>query len=105
MNDLDSLYTQLLAVGFLVLRQAADSGNQEWLDAELELLHNIPSLIGESNVERHKYFWTQERRHYVQWVSADGRQHAKSRMLTYYQPIWSKMEPVVASLIGQSGAA
>src|SRR2546423_10264123 len=101
MHDLNAFYAHLLAVGILVMRQAADSANKEWLDAEFELLHNVPSLIGESNAERHKYFWSQERTHYIQWASGPGREDAKSRMLTYYQPIWQDMEPVVARLMRQ----
>jgi hypothetical protein len=105
MRELDAFYAHLLTVGFVVMKQAAESGDPEWLDSEFELLHNIPSLIGEGNAERHKYFWLQERPHYIQWVSTSGREEAKSRMLTYYQPIWAEMEPVVSRLLGQSGAA
>jgi len=74
------------------MRQAAESRNRDWLDAEFEMLHNVPSLINESNLERHRYFWSKERTHYIEWVSAPGRQEAKSRMLTYYKPIWDEME-------------
>lgn len=98
MAKLDRLYAEMLAVGFVVLRQAAESGDRDWLEAELELLHNVPSLIGEPNVERHRYFWTQERPRHVEWASAPGRDQAKSRMLTYYQPIWDAMEPLIARL-------
>jgi hypothetical protein len=105
MRDLDSFYTHLLTVGFVVMRQAAESADREWLEAEFELLHNVPSLIGEGNIQRHRYFWFQERTHYIQWASTAGREEAKSRMLTYYRPIWCEMEPIVARLLGQSGAA
>jgi hypothetical protein len=101
MDDLDSLYAHFLTLGFVVMRQAAESANQEWLNAEVELLHNIPSLIGEANAERHKYFWSKERTHYMEWVSAPGREAPKSRMLTYYKPIWHEMEPFMKQLIGQ----
>jgi hypothetical protein len=101
MDELDLLYAQFLTVGFVVLREAVESTDREWVDAELELLHNVPSLIGEHNVERHKYFWFQERAHHVQWVSAPGREEAKSRMLTYYQPLWDEMEPFVTRLAAQ----
>src|SRR5438067_593792 len=104
MRDLDSFYAHLLSVGFVVMREAAESVDQDWLDAEFELLHNVPSLIGEGNIERHRYFWSQERTHYIEWASAVGRENAKSRMLTYYQPIWNEMEPIVGRLFGQSGA-
>lgn len=98
MVTLDKLYANLLAVGFVVMRQAAESNDRDWLDAEFELLHNVPSLIGESNVERHRYFWSKERTHHIEWASAPGREEAKSRMLTYYKPIWDEMEPLVAQL-------
>lgn len=101
MAKLDLLYARLLTVGFVVMRQAVECKNRDWIDAELELLHNVPSLIGEGNAERHKYFWLQERTHHIQWVSAPGREQAKSRMLTYYKPIWDEMEPLVKRLEAQ----
>jgi hypothetical protein len=101
MADLDRLYARFLQVGFVVLRQAIESAKQDWIDAELELLHNVPSLIGESNPERHRYFWFQERAHHMEWVSAPGREEAKSRMLTYYKPIWEELEPLVTRMLGK----
>lgn len=103
MGELDLLYARFLQVGFIVMRQAVESAKRDWIDAELELLHNIPSLVGETNVERHRYFWLQERTHYIKWVLEPGREEAKSRMLTYYQPIWDEMEPLVTRLIAQHG--
>jgi hypothetical protein len=98
MAKLDLLYARLLAVGFVVMRQAADSKNREWLEAEFELLHDVPSLIGEGNPERHWYFWSQERMHYLDWVTGPGREQAKSRVLTYYKPIWDEMQPLTARI-------
>ena len=98
MVQLDLLYAKLLHCGFIVMRQALDSTNQDWIDLEFELLHNVPSLIGEENVERHRYFWLQERTLYIERVSTSGRDEAKSRMLTYYKPIWDEMEPLVTRL-------
>ena len=99
MDDLDALYAKLLSLGFVVLKQAAHSRNREWLEAELEMLHNVPSLLGEDNVERHRYYWFSERQHYIDWASAPGRDEAKSRMLTFYEPIWRKMEPLVVDMV------
>jgi len=101
MADLDLLYARFLQVGFIVLRQAIEYAKRDWIDAELELLHNVPSLVGEGNPERHRYFWFQERSHHIEWVSAPGREEAKSRMLTYYKPIWDEMEPFVTRLSKQ----
>ena len=99
MTQLDSMYVNMLEVGFLVLRQAVESGDRDWIDAELELLHNVPSLIGEDNKRRHEYFWEKERVHYMSWVSGPGRDRARSRMRTYYEPIWSEMGPLVELLL------
>ena len=99
MNELDALYAKLLSLGFVVLKQAAQSGNRDWLAAELEMLHNVPSLLGEDNVERHRYYWFSERPHYIDWASAPGSEAAKSRMLTYYEPVWREMEPLVANMM------
>src|SRR5438874_10887290 len=96
--DLDLLYAQLLHRGFLVMRQALDSKNQDWIELEFDLLHNVPSLIGEKNIERHRYFWFQERTLYIERVSAPGREQARSRMLTYYKPVWDEMEPHILQL-------
>ncbi|MBW3596788.1 MAG: hypothetical protein KY475_05870 [Planctomycetes bacterium] len=95
MGDLDYAYAQLLQRGFLVLRQAVDSGDQDWVRAEVAFLHNVPSLIGEENVERHRYFWNEERRHYLDWIASQGSEAVRSRMRTYYEPLWSEMEPLV----------
>ena len=91
MSDRDRIYTELLQAGFVVLRQAIESGDSDWLSAEVEMLHNVPSLIGDQNPERHAYFWTQERDQYVQWVASSGSHAAESRMRTYYEPIWSEL--------------
>jgi hypothetical protein len=101
MTQLELLYAQNLQVGFIVLRQAVESGIRDWINAELELLHNVPTLMGESNKERHRYFWYKERARYLDWVSGPGRETAKSRMLTYYEPIWSEMEPLVKQFLEQ----
>ena len=93
MDRLKALYSSLLAAGFLVLRQAIDAKDIEWAAREIELLHNLPSLLDEPNVERHRYFWFSEREHYLEWVNLPGREKAKSRMQTFYAPVWNEMQP------------
>lgn len=98
MTKLDELYRQFLQLGFVVLRQAVDAHDSEWANAEVELLHNVPSLIGERNPERHRYFWHQERAAYLEWVLAPGRELQKSRVATFYEPLWKEMEGCIAEL-------
>jgi len=100
-EELSVLYGRLLQVGFVVLRQAAHCGDDDWVKAEIELLHNVPSLLAETNLERHRYFWFTERNRYIEWVSAPGRDGPKSRMLTFYEPIWREMEPALLRMFEQ----
>jgi hypothetical protein len=65
---------KILDTTFVVLGQARNARDLEWLDAEIELLHNVPSLIGEKNPKRHEYFLQQERPAYLEWVDAPGRE-------------------------------
>ncbi|MBI1322547.1 hypothetical protein GC170_05100 [bacterium] len=91
MDELSGLYVEHLRFGLMLTKNAMDSGNFEWARAEIELNHNIPSLIEESNIKRHSYFWNQERMSYIEWVSEPGRETAYSKMRTYYDPLWKEM--------------
>ena len=97
-NELDRLYCLLLTTGFILLRRANETEDTKWTASELELLHNVPSLIGETKVGRHEYFWTQERAHYVECVAASDNEMQRSGMRTYYEPIWREMEPLILAL-------
>jgi hypothetical protein len=101
-EGLNALYTRLLKFGLISVREAIRSQDQEWAEAEAELLHNVPSLIDETNVERHRYFWFTEREHYIEWAKSAGREGVGSRMRTYYEPIWREMEPIVLRLLSRS---
>lgn len=105
MDDLDRLYTRLLQVGLLVLDQALEARDTEWARAEIQHLHNIPSLVGEDNAERQSYYWNEERAQYLDWINSHGSELARSRMRTYYEPIWDEMAPLVSErtqVVGQS---
>lgn len=101
METLNEYYARHLELGFIVLRQAIDAKDWEWVEAERRLLHNIPSLLDEANIERHRYFWFQERELYLDWIKTAGTEQ-KSRMLTYYAPLWQEMEPAVQELLASS---
>jgi len=92
MSELDRIYLHLLQVGFVVLKEAIASGDSSWVSAEVEMLHNIPSLVGEHNEQRDRYYWNEERPHYIDWMTNHGSAEARSRMRTYYEPFWNEME-------------
>lgn len=99
MDPLSRLYREHLARGLVLLRDAISSRDYEWAEAEVTLLHNIPSLLDEPNIERHRYFWFAERVAYIEWASAPGREASLSRMKMYYEPLWLEMEPILRSLL------
>jgi hypothetical protein len=92
MNTLDPLYARLLQFGFLIPREAYEAKNDASVRTEIELLHNVPSLIGEPNAERHRYFLEQEQTAYREWVSESGSEEIAQKMRTYYEPIWEELE-------------
>jgi len=93
MIELDAHFAQLLHIGFVVMRTAFASGDRACLEIELEHLHNNPSLIGETNVRRHRYYWEKERTYYLERLTALCSPEASSRMRTFYEPTWNEMRP------------
>jgi len=68
MTERDAIYVQILHHGLLRIRDSAALGHIQYCAIESEHLHNIPSLIGETNEERHLYYFSQERTHYIEHV-------------------------------------
>jgi hypothetical protein len=104
MDRLDECYIRLLGCGLTILREAAYENNLSWVKAEVEFLHNIPSLIGEGNVKRHEYFWMQERSHYLSWLESHGPDKARSMIRALYLPVLNDMEAIVTARIQASSS-
>lgn len=105
MTELDDHYKMLLSAGFIVLREALDSGIADWANAEIEMLHNVPSLIGEPNVLRHRYYWEKERTTYVERINGSGNERAQSRMAVFYVPLWEPIGKEIESLTNRKVGA
>ena len=93
-QPMDELYRQLLHAGFLFLREACARRNLEWVNAEVEFLHNVPSLISESNWYRHEYFLVGERSMYMEWAARANIPEQQSLMRSRYVPVWEELEKV-----------
>lgn len=104
-DRLNEFYARLLHFGLLALREAIALKDLEWAKVETVFLHNIPSLIDEPNVHRHRCFWETEREIYIEWVEGCGREHIQSRLRTYYEPVWREMEPILREMFSPEAAA
>jgi hypothetical protein len=90
MTERDRVYVQILHYGIVSLRNASLGGNSRYCQVESEHLHNIPSLIGETNEARHAYYFDGERASYLEHVdhSAPESKFALAR----YKELWAELE-------------
>ena len=105
MDSLNRLYATLLARGLVLLREAIRSHDEQRAEAEVQFLHNVPTLLDEPNIERHRYFWNVERVAYIEWASKPGHELAAKRVGTYYEPLWQEMEPLLRDLFSNAQSA
>lgn len=104
MERLDTLYARLLHLGFTSIKEALRLQDYERANAEIQLLHNVPSLLGEPNVLRHQYFWLSEREQYIQWAKTQGSERSRAIMRMFYEPVWLEMEPILTELFAGKDA-
>jgi hypothetical protein len=95
MTELDALYIAIMDAGLTKLRDAAVAGDLDQCKAEAEHLHNLPSLIGEENRQRHLYYFSTERTAYLKWVLSCNRRHVKEFVWTYYLPRWAQIGKIL----------
>ena len=58
----DRIYIQILDAGIVAIRNASLDGIIPYCQVESEHLHNIPSLIGETNEKRHDFYLDGEKK-------------------------------------------
>ena len=101
MDPLDAHYIRLLHVGLPLLRNATLSSVPGWATALAEVLHNVPSLIRETNAHRHRHFWLKERSMYLDWAATNTSDEV-NRCMRLPEMMWREMEPVILARIGES---
>ena len=94
-RDLDTLYATLLYHGLVAIRNASFAEDLERCQAESEYLHEVPSLIGETNVRRHVYQATAVRAAYLRWAAKDGRDDVREFVEVWYAPLWRQMDSIL----------
>jgi hypothetical protein len=73
MSELDRLYIAILYHGLVSIRNASSNGDLDLCKAESEYLHEIPSLLGETNLHRHIYQATKVRPAFLKWAKENRR--------------------------------
>jgi hypothetical protein len=97
MTERDAIYVQILHQGLLRIRDSATLGHLQYCAVESEHLHNIPSLIGETNEERHKYYFEQERDYYL--ARLDRSIPGLDFTLRRYDELWTRLKQINESVV------
>ena len=82
-------YLELLQHGLVRVRNVAYAGQVDLCQIEADHLHNIPTLIGESNEHRHVYYIVQERGLYLQRLRELGAKEYLEQASIWYAEPWN----------------
>ena len=94
------IYADILTIGLNGIRNAATAGNVELCRIEAEHLHNLPSLMDDSNIARHLYYFNQERVVYIKSLedqSVTGSGDYRTEMCKIYLPYWDAILECLSS--------
>ncbi|WP_428386991.1 hypothetical protein [Mucisphaera sp.] len=71
MLEVTQHYMWILEHGIIRARAALESGNHAWALAEIEMLHNIPGIVGRAGIhlQIHKYFLEVKYSEFLETVS------------------------------------
>lgn len=90
MTERDRIYLQILEFGLVSIRSASYGGDVEYCTIESDHLHNLPSLIGETNEGRHSYYFDVERTSYLKAVAQTSHAQNSNR----YKKLWAQLEKI-----------
>jgi hypothetical protein len=97
MNEFDVIYLKILHHGLRAIRDATFASDLDWVRAESEHLHNLPSLIGESNIHRHLYYASKEKGAYLRWVYSGSRRDVIDFVESFYARNWEELDKALQS--------
>jgi hypothetical protein len=79
----------LLHRGLVLLRNSAHLGQTALCRIEADHLHNIPTLLGETNEHRHVYYIKQERGLYLERLrELEATEYLEQVGIWYSEPWW-----------------
>jgi hypothetical protein len=84
----DRAYLDLLQRGLVLLRNFANADRGELCRIEAEHLHEVPTLIGASNEQRHLYYIKGTRELYLQSLRKSGEAEYLERVRIWYSEPW-----------------
>jgi hypothetical protein len=91
-SDRDKSYLMLLHCGLVMLRNIAHLGHIDLCRIEAEHLHEIPTLVGESNEQRHEYYLRGTRGLYLQSLREMGADEYLANANIWYSEPWRVLE-------------
>ena len=92
----EQAYLDLLHRGMVMVRNLAERGQLELCRVEADHLHNIPTLLGESNERRHVFYIVKERGLYLQRLRELSATEYLESVAIWYSGPWR----VLASVAG-----
>ncbi len=99
MRTRDEVYVDILTFGLIHIRNAAYSGDARACEIEADHLHNLPSLIGETNELRHQYYYEKERTLYLERAAGLDASAAERAAFTMnrYRSLWAELEAIASA--------
>ncbi|WP_162030617.1 MULTISPECIES: hypothetical protein [unclassified Lentimonas] len=92
-NTREGAYLWILHRGLSLLRDWTNHKKDYHIAIlEAEHLHNIPSLLNETNELRHKYYFDKERIAYIEGLKRIDCAEYRETMLRTYSEAWQTLE-------------
>ncbi|WP_406698386.1 hypothetical protein V5E97_05940 [Singulisphaera sp. Ch08] len=95
MSELDWIYQRILMCGLVSVRKALRLGEHEYCKCEIEHLHELPTLIGDENILRHRYYATGTRELYKRCLIMIDSTFARDHIETAYVGYWKALDRIL----------
>jgi uncharacterized protein (TIGR02996 family) len=84
----EEAYLDILHRGLVMVRNHAHADQMQLCQIEADHLHNIPTLLGESNERRHVFYLTAERGYYLERLQKLGATEYMDQATIWYSEPW-----------------
>ncbi|MCC5847775.1 MAG: hypothetical protein JJU29_06730 [Verrucomicrobia bacterium] len=95
---LDCKYIEILRAGLLIIRDALAVSDFERASLEAEHIHDLPTLLGESNVKRHQYYYDITRILYMEKLKELPTDSFVNIVLTRHFPAWKQLGAILKDM-------